>query len=286
MNAGRGVDKPIEEGDIPMPDLPAHDPMKLEHAQDALDRLAQVEEQFAQAQDGLEHMQRLATLGTLSAMVAHEFNNILASIICYSQMALTNPDDAVLTRKALKKALSGAQRAEKIATSLLDFSREEQTQAHTPLNQAVEAVFSYLTRSLDQDRIRLRLDIEDVSVAMPAVSLEQVLLNLIVNARKAMQQQGGTLQIRAWSAENMVHIDLSDTGRGVPPQIADRLFEPFITHDPTPNPESDKGTGLGLSICKDLVTKAQGMLSFESTPGQGTTFHIQIPQSKTLRQSA
>jgi len=269
-----------------MPNPPKHDPMKLANAQEALDRLAEVEEQFAEAKEGLEHLQRLATLGTLSSMVAHEFNNILAAIIGYAQMALANPDDAELTQKALDKALSGAQRAERIATSLLGFSREEEGVAHTFIKEAVDSALSYLTTGLNRDQIQLCLELEDVAVAMPKVNLEQVLLNLMLNARKAMQKRGGTLKIQANARQNTVHIHLSDTGRGVPPQIADRLFEPFTTHDPTPEDDGNKGSGLGLTICKDLITKAGGSLSFDSTPGQGTTFHLEIPQSTHLRRSA
>ncbi len=269
-----------------MPEPPAHNPMNLTSTQDALDRLAESESHYAQAREGLEHMQRLATLGTLSAMVAHEFNNILSPIIGYAQMALANPGDAELSRKALGKALSGARRAEEIATSLLGYSREEDGTSQTKLIDTIDAALSYLTKSLDRDHIQLILELEDVAVSMPRVNLEQVMLNLILNARKAMQQQGGTLKIRAKSAQNIVHIDLSDTGGGVPPQIADRLFEPFVTHDAEADHGDTKGSGLGLSICKDLVTKAGGSLTFESTPGEGTTFHLDIPLASPLRQSA
>ena len=270
-----------------MTDPHEHNPMKLSDTQDVLDRLADVEARFAQAKEGLEHTQRLATLGTLSAMVAHEYNNILATIIGYAQMALANPDDIELSRKALDRALSGAQRAERITISLLGYAKEEQGAADTQLNAALDAILSYLGPALRSDQIELIVDLEEVSVAMPRINIEQVLLNLMLNARKAMQQQrGGTLRIQAKTSSNTVHISLSDTGRGVPPEIADRLFEPFITHDPTPEAEGTKGSGLGLSICKDLVQKAGGTLHFESTPGQGTTFHLHIPQANPLRQSA
>lgn len=269
-----------------MPEPSAQNPMKLDSTQDVLDRLAAAEAHFAQAKEGLEQMQRLATLGTLSAMVAHEFNNILAPIIGYAQLALANPEDAELTRKALEKALSGSQRAEAIATSLLGYSRDDEDNDHVLIKDAVDAVLSYLTRSLDHDRIELIVDVAEIAVAMPRVNLEQVLLNLILNARKAMQKRGGTLKIRAKTVQNNVHIDLSDTGRGVPAQIVDHLFEPFITHDPEPEQENTKGSGLGLSICKDLVTKAGGSLSFDSTPGEGTTFHLTLPRPKPMRRSA
>jgi signal transduction histidine kinase len=263
-----------------------NDSMKLAHAQEALDRLEQIEEQFAQAKQGLEHVHRLATLGTLSAMVAHEFNNILSPVIGYTQLALANPDNTELSRKALNKALAGAERATRIASSLLGYSREDDDPAHAHLAKAVDSALGCLANGLDRDNIQLVLELEDFEVAMPQINLEQVLLNLIMNARKAMADKGGTLTIHAWSRDNSIHIDLSDTGGGVPPQITNHLFEPFITHDPTPSPGTHKGTGLGLSICRDLIQKAGGLVTFDSQPGQGTTFHLSIPKANPLRRSA
>jgi two-component system NtrC family sensor kinase len=260
--------------------------MKLPHAQEALEYFEKIESQFGQMQEGLDHLQRLATLGTLSAMVAHEFNNILTPVIGYTQMALAKPDDHDLSRKALEKALAGAEHAAHIASSLLDFSREEDSSAQASLSQAVHSALGCLARGLESDGIELTLKLQDVQVAMPQISLEQVLLNLILNARNAMAQGGGTLTIHAWLSEKTVHIDLADTGGGISPQIAARLFEPFITHDSAPGNKVEKGTGLGLSVCKNLITNAGGQLNFDSTPGQGTTFHLLIPQAQPLRRSA
>jgi len=269
-----------------MPDPSPDDLMKLARSQDALGRLDQIQEQFSQAREGLEHLQRLATLGTLSAMVAHEFNNILAPVIGYTQMALANPDNPDLSRKALKKALAGAERAAHIASSLLGYSREDDTPSRAHITQAVQSALGCLARGLGHDGIQLTLELEDVDVAMAQIGLEQVLLNLILNARKAMAREGGTLTIRAWSIDSTVHIDLSDTGGGVPPPIAEHLFEPFCTQDTAPGPEGQRGTGLGLSICKNLVVNAGGQVSFDSEPGQGTTFHLVIPRAEPLRRSA
>ncbi len=271
-----------------MPDPSSNDSMKLAHAQEAMDRLEQIEEQFSQAQEGIEPLQRLATLGTLSAMVAHEFNNILAPIVGYTQLALANPDNTDLSHKALKKSLAAAERATHIASSLLSYSREDDdhNHGHAHLTQAVHAALGCLASSLERDNIQLTLKLEDVQVAISQINLEQVLLNLILNARKAMAKNGGTLTIHAWSKNTTVYIDVSDTGRGVPPEVADHLFEPFITHDPAPNPDTPKGTGLGLSICKNLIANASGQLTFDSQPDQGTTFHLSLPKATTLKKSA
>lgn len=269
-----------------MPDPPTHDPMKLAHAQEALDHLDQVENQLNQTQDGLEHLHRLATLGILSAKVAHELNNILTPVIGYAQLALSSPDDRALTQKALEKSQAGAQRASQILNSLLGHAREEDDSASADLNQAVHSALGCLTHSLDRDNIQLSLDIEDLQIKIPQINLEQVLLNLILNARKAMAKQGGSLAIRAWSHEDTAHIKLSDTGGGVPPQIAEHLFEPFTTHPHTDDQATGKGTGLGLSICKDMIINAGGQIDFDTTPGQGTTFHLHLPKAQPLQKSA
>ena len=260
--------------------------MKLAHTQELLDQLGLLQEQFSQAREGLEHLQRLATVGTLSTMVAHELNNILTPLIGYTQLALAKPDNPELSRKALQKSLAGARRAAHISSSLLGFSSEDAGSSRARLAQAVDAALGCLARNLESDGIQLIRDFEDFEIAMSQVRLEQVLLNLILNARKAMSTGGGVLSIRAWSVENTVHIDLSDTGGGVPPQVATDLFEPFITHDSTGDPKAGKGTGLGLSICKDLITQAGGQVDYTSEPGQGTTFHLRIPQAQSLRRSA
>ncbi len=269
-----------------MPDHKPRDPLKLDHAQEVLGYFEQIEGQFAQVREGLTHLQRLATLGTLSAMVAHEFNNILTPVISYTQMALANPDDRDLSRKALEKALSGAERAAHISTSLMGFSREEDTRSRAHLKQAVNSALSCLARDPGRDGVELRLDLADVEVAMSPINLEQVLLNLILNAQKAMAPKGGVLTIHGWAEADKAHIDLSDTGGGVPSEIADRLFEPFVTHDSTPDAGGARGSGLGLSVCRDLIVNAGGEVGFDSEPGEGTTFHLVIPLAKPLRKSA
>ena len=269
-----------------MPDHKPDDPLKLAHAQEVLGYFEQIEGQFEQVREGLTHLQRLATLGTLSSMVAHEFNNLLTPIISYTQMALANPDDRQLSRKALEKALSGAQRAAHISSSLLGFAREEDAQSRAPLRQAVSSALGCMAREPGRDGVELRLDLADVEAAMSPIALEQVLLNLILNAQKAMSPNGGVLTIRGWAEADRIYIDLSDTGGGVPQEIADRLFEPFVTHDPAPGAGGTKGTGLGLSVCRDLITQAGGRVGFDSESGKGTTFHLVIPRAKSLRKSA
>jgi signal transduction histidine kinase len=268
------------------PDDQPRETMRLSDSQEVLDRFSQIEGQFSQIKEGLAHLQRLSTLGTMTATVVHEFNNILTPIISYAQLAMGRPDDAALSDKAHRKALEGAERASQLCASLLGYARDDDPIGRAPLREAVHSAINCLGRGLEKDGIRVELDLPEIDLAISPTSLEQVLVNLVLNARKAMAERGGSLTIRGWSQGSMVHLDLTDTGRGVPPDVADRLFEPFVTCDPGSSAGQQKGTGLGLSVCRDLITDAAGQVSFESTPGQGTTFHLLIPKAEPLRRSA
>lgn len=259
---------------------------RLPHAQEALDLLGQIEGQFAQVKQGLESLQRLSTLGTLAATVAHEFNNILTPIVSYAQLALARPDDPELAMKAHQKALEGGQRASQLCSALLGYARDDDTGESADLSNVVHAAIDCLGNSLNANGIKLELDLPDTTLAIRPGALEQVLVNLLINARKAMTPAGGTLSIRATVEQHTVTLHVADTGRGVPPDIADHLFEPFVTLDPSQAASPQQGTGLGLSICRDLVTAAQGQITFTSTPGQGATFHITLPRVQSLRKSA
>jgi len=262
------------------------EPLKLAHAQEVLNYFEQIEGQFKQVSEGLTHLQRLATLGTLSSMVAHEFNNVLTPVISYLQMALANPDDRQLSQKALEKALFGTQRAAYICASLLDFSRDEDVETRADLKECVDAVLACLARDPQKDGIELRVDLAQAEAAISPISLQQVLLNLILNAKKAMGKAGGVLTILGRAEGDTIHLQLADTGGGVAPEVADRLFEPFVTHQAGTERADEKGSGLGLYICKDIILRAGGEIHFESLPGRGTTFHITIPAAKPLRKSA
>jgi len=199
--------------------------------------LAQFDELEAEVQrirQELSHSHRLATLGTLTSTIAHEYNNILTPVISYAQFALANPDDPELMRKAVEKALSGAQRAAQISSSLLGFARDEQPDAPATLPDVVDEALACLGRPLDKDGIQLSVDVPHVHLAISPLNLQQVLLNLILNARKAMRRTGGSLTIRATVAGDTCRIDVADTGPGIPEQLKPRLFEPFATLEHAP----------------------------------------------------
>lgn len=241
-------------------------------------RLRQLEADIARLQKGLLHAQRLTTLGTLAAVVAHEFNNILTPVISYAQLALNRRDDHDLAIKALEKTLVCAERASRISESLLGFSRDRpgQDQAHLPV--VIDDAIACLARDPERDGISLTIDVPDTSVAMPTEQLQQVLVNLALNATKAMRRRGGCLTIAARVERGRVRIDVADTGPGIPEPIRGRIFEPFVTSPTEGAPDqAEPGTGLGLSVCRDLVAGVGGSIDFTTSPRQGTTFHLDLP---------
>lgn len=259
---------------------------QLEDAQAEIDRLR------TQA----EHLGRLATLGTLSATVAHEFNNLLTPPSAYAKMALKDlerdPQDFSMARKALAKCANGSDKAQRICAAILDFARGRSASGTCSVAQVLDEALLAMGRDLSSDGIQLTRDVlPDLAVAIDAVELEHVLLNLIINARDAMLAHGGrrgTLRIGARAIEDdAVAIEVADTGCGIPPDHLDQIFEPFFTtrsRRPTSSeadgdPLSRSGTGLGLSLCRQIVERYGGSLTARSTPGSGSQFTILLPRA-------
>lgn len=259
---------------------------EIETVGQLLTQFQQLERQLQEVREGLLHSHRLATLGTIASIIAHEYNNILTPIISYAHLALSRPDDHETLVKAVERALSGAERAARISSSLLGFAREADAQHAAPLRRTIDDAVACLGRDLDKDGITLTTDVPDVQVAMPPLNLQQVFVNLLLNARKVMGT-GGRLDIRGQASRGMVHISVADTGPGIPEEIRHRLFEPFVTQPVGSNGQGGerKGTGLGLAICRDLLRNAGGDISVDSQPGRGATFQLAIPKADDLFES-
>ena len=256
-------------------------PKSLDEVEALLEHFAVMESQFRQIREGLTHSHRLATLGTIATVIAHEYNNILTPIISYAQLALADQDDPELMRKAVEKALDGAERAAKISSSLLGFSASEDNRQVALLPTVVDESLACLGRHPSKDGIELVTDLPATTVAMSPLNLQQVLVNLILNARKVMRRRGGRLEIRAKDLPDTVEIEVADTGPGIPPAILDDLFEPFVTR-PVDEPQSSgeqKGTGLGLCICRDLIQQAGGSISASNSEAGGAVFRMTLPRA-------
>ena len=292
----------------PMPQL--HSISSLE------DALAQVESLEAELQSlhaQINHQQRLASLGTIAAIIAHEFNNILTPMMAYAQMAVDAPADAALQQKTVRKALDCSERASRIAAAILSFAKEHHTaspfhveQVHpdarcrgTSIDSTVRSALECLARDPSKDGIQLRVDVPNgATVAIEATALEQVVLNLILNARKAMAERGGELRIRAALHESTAreadahrvavgpsghlvnwHLEIEDTGCGMSSEEVARLFQPFATkaHEHGGAAVAIAGVGLGLVVSKRLIESARGKICVRSQSGIGTCFTLILP---------
>lgn len=277
----------------------------------------------------LERLNRLAAMGTIAGMIAHEFNNILTPMLTYGQMAIASPQDPDLTRKALQKSVSGSERAAKVADAILRFIREEpatekevaahgivsQTQATCVVDGVVQEAISCLAREPSRDGVRVETDVPTgMRAAIDGVALQQVLVNLILNARQAIGNRAGMLRIAASAHQEVpltpsgaadsrgtasspgasstwnslasrpiasddsrtawIVITIEDSGPGIAADRMARMFQPFNTDGGS---SIRRGTGLGLIVCQRLVASAGGWLTVQSGPKRGTTISIVLP---------
>ena len=221
--------------------------------------------------------EKLAALGQMVTGVAHELSNPLTSILGYSQRLLLRNDLAGRTEEA-RQIYEEAERASTILRQLLLTARETRPERKLiSLNQIVLHAMELQRFGLAADKIRVELDLEPV---LPFVSgdpnqLEQVLLNLIVNARQAIEQErrGGNIRLRtARAGENLVLLEVRDDGPGIPQTILARIFDPFFTTKP-----AGVGTGLGLAIVLSVVREHGGKVNVSSPPAGGAIFSIELP---------
>jgi signal transduction histidine kinase len=223
--------------------------------------------------------QRLSSVGALASSVAHEFNNILTTIINYAKMgARAEGDDAGRTQ-AFEKILKGGQRAAGIVNSMLGFARNHSTERRpTDLIQLVEEVLLLTGKDLAKHRIQLEKKYHGRPVA-PVVpgQIEQILVNLLINARQAMPRGGRlVLEVRENAAAGMAEVRLADSGVGIPPEQLRLIFEPFYTTK-EPDEHGHGGTGLGLSVCRQIIEQHHGRIRVESVVGKGSTFTVKLP---------
>jgi len=224
-------------------------------------------------------LQRVSSLGVLAGSIVHELNNALTPILNYAKLGLRNSDPD-FRRKAFEKILDGAQRAGAIANGVLGLARPRADRRDpTDLVRLVEDVVLLTSKDLQKHRVQLdfRHDGRPHASVNPA-QIQQVLLNLVINARQAMPE-GGQLTVRVGTdpAGRLAEIRVSDTGVGIPPEALPHIFEPFFTTKSGPDATGLGGTGLGLPVCRDIIEAHKGRLRVESRPGRGATFTLRLP---------
>jgi signal transduction histidine kinase len=222
---------------------------------------------------------KLAGLGELLGTTTHEFNNALTTILNYARMGLRHRDQPTRD-KALERILSAGTRAAKITASVLSMSRSRATRFEpTDLTMLVEDVLVLLEREMMKYRVQVEREFAPVPrVAANPSQIQQVLLNLLVNARQAMPG-GGRLILRLAHDEpsGLVDLMVRDTGCGMTPDVMRRIFDPHFTTKSGPDETGKGGTGLGLTACREIVEAHRGRIRVESAPGKGTAITIRLP---------
>jgi signal transduction histidine kinase len=240
-------------------------------------------DQVAQLKQQLAHAQRLTALGELVSTTTHEFNNVLMTIINYAKLGLRHKD-AATHQKAFDKILQAGNRAARITNGILGFARNRTGGPEpTDMLKVVDDTLLLLERELAKYRVSVERQIEEVPRARANPNqIQQVLVNLLVNARQAMPQGGRLLVRLTYDRENeMVDLVVRDGGCGIRPEVLPRIFEPFFTTKHGPDSSGKGGTGLGLSACRDIIEAHQGRIRVESSVGKGTAFTIKLPIARS-----
>jgi signal transduction histidine kinase len=232
-----------------------------------------------QLRQQLLQAQRLSSVGALASSVAHEFNNILTTIINYAKIGLKADKDEHARNQALERILKGGQRAATIINSMLGFARNNASQREmVDVAGLVEEALILTGKDLSKHHIKVETEFNDRPRA-PVIpgQIEQILLNLIINARQAMPR-GGRLRIEVRENQHtqMVEVLISDSGIGIPPDQLRLIFEPFYSTK-EPDEHGHGGSGLGLSVCRQIIEQHQGRIRVESVVGKGSTFTVKLP---------
>jgi signal transduction histidine kinase len=260
-------------------------------------QVERIQQQLQRVGELAEQSERLAVLGTMAASIAHEINNILTPVKAYAELALSNPGDRGLVVKALERAAQGVDRATRIAEMILACSREGERMSDGGCGMAdVGEVARRAVGALPSDPggafpVEMKV-VAGCLAAMDGVALEQVILNLLLNARAAMGGGGRTI-VSALTNERGVVIEVRDFGCGIPAARVGKIFDAFVSYSAEDVREGGKiagvqhrRTGLGLPICKRLVEDAGGRIEVESEVGKGTCVRVVVPGAVGERKAA
>jgi len=249
----------------------------------------QAEQENLDLQLQLQQAQKMEAVGTLAGGIAHDFNNILGAIMGYTEISLLQTPEDNDVRKNLDKILKASQRAKELVNQILAFSRQRPLDVQVfRLKPLVKEVLALLRASLPRTiDIRQEISAELYAIEADPTQIHQVLMNLCTNAAHAMEENGGRLTVtlgnvmlekerspKLWdlSPGQFVRLSVEDTGHGIPPDIVERIFEPYFT-----TKKLGKGTGMGLAVTHGIIKSCGGTITVESQVGEGTRFDIYLP---------
>jgi two-component system, NtrC family, sensor kinase len=232
----------------------------------------------------LSQAEKLSSIGLLAAGVAHEVNTPLAVISSYAQMLTKQISGDARLAPLLEKITRQTFRASEIVNNLLNFSRTSATEfSAIDLNKIIMETLTLLEHQLKISHIKVETELYQ---SLPLIhgnsgKLQQVFLNLFLNAKDAMAGKGGTLHIST-SNGDAVQVHISDSGAGIAPEHISKIYDPFFTTKATPREGQSRGTGLGLSVTYGIIQEHAGKIRVDSQPGQGTKFHLEFPMRKAV----
>jgi len=233
----------------------------------------EAKENMQSLEQQVQHADRLASIGELTAGIAHELNNPLNSILGFAQLAMKNQAVPEEARQDIEKIVKASLHSREIIKKLMYFAHQvPQSPSELNLNDVIRDVVYFIEPQCKKENINIHYDLEKslpLILADP-LQLNQVIVNLIVNAIQAMPD-GGKLILSTSSKNNSVFMGVEDTGSGIPAAIIDNIFDPFFT-----TKEPGKGTGLGLSVVHGILTGLGGKIKVKSKEGIGTKFEVEL----------
>lgn len=249
---------------------------------DPAQQIQELTQRVALLEEELMRAQRLSSVGALASSITHEFNNILTTVINYAKMGLRHQDEAMRT-KSFDRILTASQRAARITTGMLSYARNTSARIEpADLKRLLEDVLVLVQKDLQMHRITVDLQASGSVWAMANSSqVQQLLMNLIVNARQAMKENGRLrLVVRDNVADGWAEIVVADSGCGIPQDKLPHIFDSFYTTK-QPDERGQGGTGLGLALCRRIIEAHKGRIRVESEPGKGTIFTVKLPRSES-----
>jgi two-component system NtrC family sensor kinase len=251
-------------------------PYLVEELETTLHELQNSHQELASAQTRLLHSERLASMGQISAGVAHEINNPLSTILLYSHMLLKRHRNGDPEAEEVQMILSEANRCRNIMRGLLDFARQSRVAKQlTGMKELLEEVTANMRLKTEGSGVRIDSELEEgmPSIMVDADQVRQMLINLVQNGVDAIHGEGMVkVGARFLPESDAIGITVTDTGCGMPAKMLSEIFTPFFT-----TKQLGKGTGMGLSIVYGVVKMHSGDIAVESEPGKGTTFSLSLP---------
>ncbi len=293
---GRGsVDNRVQGFDAGADDYipkPFHIPELLARVRSALrikrltDDLAERNRLLVKSQKDLIQSEKMATIGLLASGIAHEFNNIMAGISGYAQLARQNPR---FQETLVDVALTQTERALELTRSLSTYNRRTGDKTTCDAVKVIESALCLVVKEVESSGVRIIKEItESPQLEISPGQCQEVVLNLLLNAIQAIEGEGGVIRIRVGPADRpeAAAIEVIDNGQGIPEEHLGRIFDPFFTTKGALGGGRQPGTGLGLTVCYNIVQAAGGKVDVTSQVGRGTTFRVTVPRVPPSLESA